>query len=249
MAEQHAYRTNLLISSNRVQLIPLAASSADYQLRAPGVRRNRKKSAAPLFFCPKSRGFKRWVMNEEVVRALSQPLWRKRLRRDEGISWEEDIGREDTETQRYKVYEFGKISHCRTKKNCISGSEFWFPKCITLTISSCIEFSTMDRGQTKKDSRSLKQEANNTCHVPQHIISLPLQDTWTWKLSMLLIQFKFSKTMQNVNLHNFNQENDKTSTFLLPAQSHPIPEECVLAVLLQIHTLLRKPVQTYCMEW
>lgn len=47
-------------------------------------------------------------MNEEVVRALSQPLWRKRLRRDGGISWEEDIGREDTETQRYKVYEFGK---------------------------------------------------------------------------------------------------------------------------------------------
>lgn len=104
-------------------------------------------------------------------------------------------------TQRYKVYEFGKNSHCRTKKkNFISGSEFWFPKCITLTISSCIEFSTMDRGQTKKDSRSLKQEANNTCHVPQHVISLPLQDT------------------------------------------------CVLAVLLQIHTLLRKPVQTYCME-
>lgn len=56
-------------------------------------------------------------MNEEVVRALSQPLWRKRLCRDEGISWEEDIGREDTETQKYKVYEFGKNSHCRTKKN------------------------------------------------------------------------------------------------------------------------------------
>lgn len=80
MAEQHAYRTNLLISSNRVQLIPLAASSVDYQLRAPGVRRNGKKCCTS-FFCPKSRGFKRWVMNEEVVRALSQPLWRKR---DEG---------------------------------------------------------------------------------------------------------------------------------------------------------------------
>lgn len=56
MAEQHAYRTNLLISSNRVQLIPLAASSADYQLSAPGVQRNREKSAAPFFSAQKTEG-------------------------------------------------------------------------------------------------------------------------------------------------------------------------------------------------
>lgn len=85
MAEQHAYRTNLLISSNRVQLIPLAASSADYQLRAPGVWRRRKK-VLHLFFCPKSRGFKHWVMNEEEVGALSTLHRRKRPRADGEIS-------------------------------------------------------------------------------------------------------------------------------------------------------------------
>ncbi len=63
MAEQHAYRTNLLISSNRVQLIPLAASSADYQLKAPGVWRNREKSAAPLFSTQKAEGSNaEWLM-------------------------------------------------------------------------------------------------------------------------------------------------------------------------------------------
>lgn len=108
MAEQHAYLTNLLISSNRVQLIPLAASSADYQLRAPGVRRNREKKCCTSFFCPKSRGFKRWVMNEEVVRALSQT----RLRRNGGISREEDTGRQDRDIRCIDL----KKLHCRTKK-------------------------------------------------------------------------------------------------------------------------------------
>lgn len=96
MAEQHVHRANLLIASNRVQLIPLAASSTGLPVKSPG--REGCKKCCSSFSYPKTEG-SNTVMNEGRARALVHRLARKWLSKDGGIrggrervEGEEDFG-------------------------------------------------------------------------------------------------------------------------------------------------------------